>query len=432
MTGFKIVKGLYFFHRYYNIGCFGQNYRQVFMKGSITLINEELVNYCETTEPIYGLLDIFKMYFFKEYKRLKAKERDSIIKALPYMFRMWYYSTLIDETPFSPANIINSQIREVFGEGSTIAAKPILIYKNKVLKDIQFEYIVFSYGCYPVLMDLKIFLEHCTPDIETDESGLLSEKDSSLLLPSLCFNESFYITYLTNICYELKLLKRMPSIGVHRAMTLSDNIKNFFMLPSKEQMKKLIEATISLASSTLLRLLPSDKKLFSKEALNKLFTSSCSLDDYVSPIIKRHKINIDLENLDLENLDSIKELNFSEEDIYSTAINLELSFVFDAYLATPLGHYLQCIQPLYLDCFNFKLFLIQLLQGDNLDIPTIKLYFAMNNLYDLTYTGKKLMSAGQKKKDDIQRLRNSPDYDIIYAAILQYHSEEIDLFEAGL
>jgi hypothetical protein len=100
----------------------------------------------------------------------------------------------------------------------------------------------------------------------------------------------------------------------------------------------------------------------------------------------------------------------------------------DAYLTTPLGYYLQCIQPLYLNCFDFTMFFEQLLQAEEMDIPTIKLYFAMGNLFDLTYNGKRLMKATKKASVNIQELKNTPGYEEIYTAILQYHSDEIDVF----
>lgn len=373
-------------------------------------------------------MDIFKLYFFKEFKKLKVTEREPIIKALPYIFRMWYYSALIDESPFSPVNLINSQISEEFGEGCTVVPKPIPVYKNRVLKDFQFEYRLFPLKEYPVLEDLRLLLEHSTPDVGIDEGGLLLEEERASLINSLSFNEIYYITYLTNLAYELKLLKKMPSIGVHRAMSVRENIKEFFKLSKDTQMKKLIDATIAWGSLPLLQMLPSDRKLISKEALIELFTSGHSLDEYLAPIFKRHQIDIDFEGLDIENLEDLQALELSEEDLFAAAINLDLSFIIDAYLTTPLGYYLQCLQPLYLNCFDFTIFFEQLLQAEEMNIPIIKLYFAMGNLFDLTYNGKRLMKRTGKTSENIQELKNYPDYEEIYTAILQYHSDEIDVF----
>ena len=263
-------------------------------------MNIDIINFCNNTETIHGVLDLFKNDFLDEFSHYKPKERPPILKAIPYLYRIWYYSVLMSDTALSPSNFINSQIEEKYGEDFRVVPIVSPIYKNKVLKDFEFEFKVFSIDNHPVLEDLKMFLEHCTPDVEVDENGLLLEEEREILISTFTFKEIFYATFLTNLSYSLSFIKKMPSINTYRAMANRGRIEEFFSLSKTEQLKKIVDSVIETASKSLASPFEFDKRNFSKEALIKLFQDSQSLDEYSKNIFKKY--NIDIKDLDLEEL----------------------------------------------------------------------------------------------------------------------------------
>lgn len=376
---------------------------------------------------VYGILNIFKSEFLDEFKGYKPKERPPILKAIPYLYRIWYYSTLLSDTYLSPSNFINALINERYGEDFRVV--PIIkpIYKNKILKDFQFDYVVFNIDNHPVLEDLKLFVEHCIPDVGVDENGLLLTEDRDKLIETLTFKEIFYTTFLTNLAYSLNFIKKMPSINTYRAMANRIQIETFFNLSSTEQLKKIVEAVIETASKSLSRLFELDKKNFSKEALMKLFKNSQNMDKYSRALFK--KLNIDIRDLDLEEiyLNSIQEggnLSISEDTLMALTINIEFNFLIDAQLITPLGHYLQLIQPFYNEETVFQFHFTQLVEAFNTSVPPIKLYFFMSNSFDITPLGREILLDGAPPKNEFQKLPDNYDFEDIYQELSDYYCSD--------
>jgi hypothetical protein len=393
-------------------------------------LNIDIINFCNNTETIHGVLDIFKNDFLDEFSNYKPKERPPILKAIPYLYRIWYYSVLMSDTALSPSNFINSQIEEKYGGDLRVVPIVSPIYKNKILKDFEFEFKVFSTDNHPVLEDLKIFLEHCTPDVGVDENGLLLEEERDTLISKFTFKEIFYATFLTNLSYSLSFIKKMPSINTYRAMANRGRIEEFFSLSKTEQLKKIVDSVIETASKSLASLFEFDKRSFSKEALIKLFQDSQSLDEYSKNIFKKY--NIDIKDLDLEELylNSIEEggnLDIPEDTLMALSLNVDFNFLMDAQLLTPLGHYLQVIQPIYNEETVFQFHFTQLVEAFNSNVPPIKLYFFMGSGFDITSLGKDVLLEGNPPKNKLQELIDDYDFEDAYQELINYCSSEVFL-----
>lgn len=376
------------------------------------------------------ILKIFTEDFMLEYKEFSSRERKSIVKGIPYFYRIWYYSTLIDNTPLSPSNFINLQIQDKFGKGVRVV--PIInpIYKSRALKDFSFDFKLFTVEEHPVLEDMKLFLEHCSPDIGIDETGLLLDEERDEIINSLTFKEIFYATFLTNMAYELNLIKKMPSIGTYRAMPNSNNIHAFFSLSKAEQLERIAEAVITNASRAFGQAFSFDRITFSKKSLYKLLENSQSLDEYSNKIFKKFNANIDISALSELLFQPMSEESLEqipEEDLFGIALNVEFSFIMDACLLTPLGHYLQLIQPIYNEEFDFFLNFDQLVQADFAKIPLIKFYFIIANGFDITSLGKEILLGGKSPKNEFQKLAGTDNFEHIYKEIMEYVYSSIDI-----
>ncbi|SKA78317.1 hypothetical protein SAMN05428976_10362 [Clostridium sp. USBA 49] len=393
-------------------------------------MNKDILKFCNNNEYMNNILKLFTEDFFFEYNEFSPKEKRIIVKAIPYFYRIWYYSSLVDNTPLSPSNFINLQVQDKFGEKFRVV--PIInpIYKNRTLKEFKYEYKLFTIDNHPVLEDIKLFLEYCSPDVGIDESGLLLEEERNKIINKLTFKEIFYVTFLTNIAYELNLIKKMPSIGTYRAMQNLNNVNEFFSLSKIEQLKKIVAAIISNASKILLQSFNFDRSTFSKKALFELFSNSQNLNEYSYKIFKKFNIDIDISSLSELLFKPISEseiYKIPEERFFGIALSVEFSFIMDAYLLTPLGHYLQFIQPIYNNRFDFLFSFEQLIQADISNIPLIKLYFIMANGFDITPLGKEILLDGNSPKNEFQRLIGTIDFKNIYEEIINYVEPEVSI-----
>lgn len=387
-------------------------------------MSTNIINYCNSTETIYGILNMFKESFLRNLKPLKSTDRKLVIKALPYLYRMWYYSSLVPGTPLSPANFINTQVRKNFNDDSIVVPTVIPIYDKKALKSFKFEYTIFNLDNHPVLKDMKIFLEHCMPDIGIDKDGSILEDESDSFINLLSFKEIYYVTFLTNTAYELELLKKMPSINTYRAMTIYENTDAFFKLSSIEQLQKIYDATLAIASRALCSTFTYDENTFSEKSLQNLFKNAVFLDDFLDDIFKKFNMKSDtnFEELDFEFINSIDDSNIDNDELeIALALKLELSFIIDACLLTPIGYYLQLIQPIYVEKIDFEILFAQLIVAENFNIPLLKFYFIMSEEYDLTPLGKKLLLEGKSPKDEYQKLKITSGFKKVYKDIATYN-----------
>ena len=390
-------------------------------------MDNKLINYCNTTESIHGIFNIYKEEFLENYKLLSAKEKKPVKKALPYIYRMWYYSALMDDTPLSPANFLNMQIKEKYGEEAMVVPIARPSYKRKALSDFDQEFVVFDIENHPVLKDLETFLQYCRPDIGIDENGIVLEEERDNFIDLLTFREIFYVTFLTNISYELGLIKKLPSIGVFRAAAVADKIKAFLKLPKEEQLKIIVDTVLTIASKQMSELFPMDRSAFSVTALRKLVKDAVDLNEFLNDIMDKYNINVDLEELgdiDMDNLDEMDIEDLPQESMMALAIRMELAFSMDAYLTTPLGYYLQLLQPIYIYLYDASSYFYELYNAEVNNVPLIKMFFLMPNGFDLTVLGNKILLEGNKPKNEFQALADKIDFNEAYRDICGYNTEE--------
>jgi hypothetical protein len=393
-------------------------------------MNNPIEKYCYNTESIYGILNIFRDDFLNNYKLITSRRKKPVRTAMPYCYRMWYYSTLMADSPLSPANFINLQVQKDFGEETMIVPIALPKYRNKALIGFDFNYQPFSIDNHPLLRDLQLFLERCDPDIGVDELGLLLGEERETLLPEMCFKETFYITFLTNISYELGLLKKMPSIGIYRASPSIRNIKTFFKKSNEEQLRTIVAAVIEIASKQICKTFIHQKMFFSASALRSLFKDGCSLNDYMKDIF--HKFGLDGEITDMhdhlsEDDEDFDEMELPKEVLMALALRMELGFLIDAYLTAPLGYYLQLIQPIYTELYEFDTYFNQIIELNTSQVPLIKLYFIMPNSYDITPLGKLILLNGDPAKHSYQKLSENTDFAVSYQEILNYDKPSTSL-----
>lgn len=394
--------------------------------------HNEIIKYCIETESIYGLLDLFKKNFWEDYASLTSKEKKLSLRALPYIYRIWYHSSLIDDTSLSPANFINLQIKEKFKEECTVVPTITPIYSRKALKDFKFDFRVFSIGNHPILSDIRLLLDSSLPDIGIDEDGLILEEEREKFINNLTFKEIYYVTFLTNIVYELKLLKKQPSIGIYRAAAYQPQIEAFFSLSKEDQFEKIVDVVIKITSKQLCNIFIPDNKAFTINVLKDLLKDGLSLIDWLDSILTKYNLFYnasDLENIDLTDLENMPEDEQTQESLMSLGLSMELTFHMDMCLTTPLGYYLQLIQPIYSYEFDFESYFWNLYEAESNNVPQIRLYFSMPEGFDITSLGKQYFLKNKEPKHSFQNPIGEFDFKKSYTDIIEYNNSEIAIDE---
>jgi hypothetical protein len=394
----------------------------------------KITNYCNETESINGVLQLFKKGFFQDYNELTAKEKKLALKAFPYIYRIWYHSSLITDTTLSPANFINIQVEDKFSEDCAPIVVPTLtpVYSGKALKDFKFEFKTYSIENHPVLGDIKLLLDTSLPDIGIDENGIILDEERKKFIDNLTFKEIYYVTYLTNIAYELKLFKKQPSIGVYRAAAHLPNVEAFFKLDTEAQFEKIVEATIKIASKQLCQIFIPDNKAFTISIIKDLLKNGLDLTDWIEKIMTKYDLFFNtshLDGLDLDDLQSLPDDELTQKSLMALGINMELAFHMDICFTTPLGYYLQLIRPIYSYEFDFQSYFCDLYEAEQNNLPQIRLYFSMPQGFDLTPLGKKLFLNNNEPKNSYQKLVGELDFTKTYEDIVEYINSEIAIDE---
>ncbi|MGE5633204.1 MAG: hypothetical protein ACM3TR_19225 [Caulobacteraceae bacterium] len=82
-------------------------------------------------EAVENFLD----QFLDIYDQLNKKDQGVLTECFHQMFRKYYYSTLLPDTPLTPANIINTLVEREFNKNvMVIPTLKVNYYKNKKSK----------------------------------------------------------------------------------------------------------------------------------------------------------------------------------------------------------------------------------------------------------------------------------------------------------
>lgn len=371
-------------------------------------MKQDILGYYIHNKSLYGIIKLFEDTFKPSYSSMKGKNKKIIFKHLEHIYRRWYYSPFIDETITSPANIINTQINNKFKAGCVFLPHVTPNFKGAGFSGFNVEYTLFTADNHPVVKDLALLLDACSPDVEIIDEQHIDNKVLEVLIPKVTFKDETYIDYLFSICIELKLLKELPSINTFR-ISPTKQCDNFLKQSPRKQLNQIIDAAISLAEHRLFDILPIEENIFNKKYIKNMLTSSTDLDELIPTQFISMGIDI-YEILDSDGL--IKEPKNEEEAIVITTFYLYNIFI-DIYITCPFGYYLQLIQPLYNDSFPLMGEINGLYKAMNSNMDYEDLLYSPYSEYDLTALGEEILIKG-KKTEKYHDFDDDTDFNDVY------------------
>jgi len=287
------------------------------------------------------------------YRKANPKRRRRILPYLQAIHRRWYHATLIENTPFSPANLMESLCR-YFGLEPDSYIMPELRTKAKVT---GVDLIVKSYALenHPVVDDMRKLIEYCSPQVDLAEEGCFTDVQALELADTLSIVDPHYASYLLEVALWMKLLTKMPSLYVHR-LQISKTYQDTIDLSNEALLRKIVDATISLAAFGLRTSIPMPEHIFSETFVRNLLTQPMETDDIFANVFE-------LMGYDLNDLLEISNMPISDGhpfDLEDLGIDMELlsgtfvmGIVLDRFFFTPFGHFLRLIRPMYVIPFDF-------------------------------------------------------------------------------
>ena len=293
--------------------------------------------------------NLFLDDYFDHYTKLKYKDRSKILSLINASYRKWFYTTLVEETILTPCALSNKLLIE--RKAKCYTAPSLRINNNVKSGQNRFYFINIKYTLdkHPVVQDLFNFLEFCAPSIVLTEMDQLKKEDMNRLISKLSIQDIFYAEYLFDICVELELLEKIPSIYSNQAQP-SVVAKSFFDGSGVEIFTKIFEATIDMFCFQITSMLPQPVPIFNRRYFLEMLKKPATIDHLLEQIYTSAGIDLHYIIETVENDESLLELA-SNEAILSSAYLLGI--IIDRCFITPMGYYLKLIMPMYSSVIDF-------------------------------------------------------------------------------
>ena len=288
----------------------------------------------------------FEKKFVETYQVSNAKKRRKVLPYLHALYRRWYYATLVEHTPFSPANLMEA-ICAHFEEPTGLYPCPTLRTPTRV-SGVDMQILSYTAEAHPVVADMRRLMEYCSPHVDLCEEECFTDAQALEVAELLSMNDPHYASFLLELAIQMKLLTKMPSLYVQR-MQLGKKCEELLGLSDAELLHDIVNASIQMAAMGLRNSMPMPEHIFTEAFIRTLLTTPLETDEIFGRVFQIMGYDIeDLLKLSNEPMPSPE--SFLDPDMYDMELlsgTFVLGIVLDRFFFTPFGHFLRLIRPLY-------------------------------------------------------------------------------------
>lgn len=349
----------------------------------------------------------FEKAFEDIFKTTGRANRAKLLPCLANLYRRWYYSSMLENTFLTPANLFESLNRQ-YGRPAELC--PNVHLRTPVnYKGLRFSFEEYSRNNHPVAADFRTLINFCQPDIDLLENDRMPDDTAQEAAKLLHMNDPAYAAYLLALAFETGILTKIPSIHANRAQ-LSRKAEKLLSLKDEALFDLIVSSSLRYASRSLCELIPLPAPLFDEEYLLRILQEPVETDAIFQRLYDT--IGVDIE--DLIGLDVIEELDMLDMAVISGTYLLGL--VMDKFFLTPFGHYLKMIRPIYMLPFDFEneisIYLDSYIEEDDLAVA----FYAPCSRYFLTGLGLEYFSTAANEGNylDIENKLNFKDIAAIF------------------
>jgi len=348
-------------------------------------------------DDITKLHDLFDQGFMAAYRIANQNKRRGILPYLQSIYRRWYYATFVEDIPLSPANLVESICvhYDSVGEAGPLLTESYLLAharsKSK-LTGIDNKIKKYSIDNHPMVDDLRLLINNCTPHIDLHPSDSFTATQALDFGDIVSLNDPMYAAFLLEAAIEMKLIAKVPSVGVNRYKPAASSTKAL-AAPSREILTDIVEASITIAAKGLQNLAMLPDSLFSPSFLRSLLYKPMLTDDIFEKVYDALGYDMD-EVMDF----TMDEGSLSDLDVDLLAGTFMTGVLLDKFFFTPFGHFMKLIRPLYILPFNFETEITEYINVCDRPEESSIAFFAPCSSYTLTDIGLELL--GVEKTDD--------------------------------
>ena len=353
-------------------------------------------------DDIKKLHFLFDQNFMAAYRSASPNKRRGVLPYLQSIYRRWYFSTLIEDVPLSPANLAESICRHYELSPSTY---PVVYDRNKSkLTGTDFKLVEYSLDSHPMIDDMRLLINYCTPHIDLHEADSFSVSQALEFGEQVSLCDPLYAAFMLEVSIEMKLIAKVPSVGVNRFKPTARAAKTL-SAPCREVLADIVEATITIAAKGLQNLAMLPETMFSPSFIRALLRKPMFTDDIFEKVYD--SLGYDMEEmLDL----TMSEGGLDDMDVDLLAGTFMTGVLLDKFFYTPFGHFMKLIRPLYILPFDFKTEVTEYVNVcENPEENTIA-FFAPCSSYTLTDMGLELFGI-EKTEDNYMDIAKSAPFE---------------------
>jgi hypothetical protein len=373
---------------------------------------EQLAAFCNNQKSIVEAVTNFITRFNEIYREEDQTEQKILTQCVQQIFRKYYYSALDPESLFTPANITNTLCERKFS--CEWMAAPVLnvTVQGRKISRLDYRIIGFRTENHPMVKDWEQILYAAAAGIRMIDSGIPFPEEYQLLQNGLMLPDRHYINILCLAALNAGYLECVKT-GKNLIGKTTPNAAELFDLPNEEKLRRLIEAMAGVCSTTLAEIFPELQLEFTIDQLMGYLKKPKRFESLMLSIFAGE--GIDMQDMNALALDEILTdiMQMDELEQESIAKLFMLGRVLDIYFFTPFGYYMQLIQPVYPEVYDFRHELDELL-SDSDDFQEIRnRLFSGVAAYDLTAMGEKLLIKGRKPRREIAFPRDCGDAEML-------------------
>ena len=340
-------------------------------------------------DDIQKLHALFEQNFMAAYRSSNTNKRRGILPYLQSVYRRWYYSTLVEDVPLSPANLTES-ISVHYGQAA--ATYPVAYARSKSkFTGVDMKLVEYSPDNHPMVDDMRLLVDYCTPHIDMGPDAF-KPAQALELGERVSLNDPLYAAFLLEICFEMKLITKVPSVGVSRYKPAARAVKAL-AAPCRDILADIVDAAITIASRGLQNLVMLPDSLFTPAFVRSLLHEPMFTDDIFAKVYDALGYDMD-DMLDL----TMDEDGLDSMDVDLLAGTFMTGVLLDKFFFTPFGHFMKLIRPLYILPFEFGAEIVEFINvSDDPQENTIA-FFAPCSSYTLTDLGLECLDVD--KTDD--------------------------------
>ena len=352
----------------------------------------------EFTRHVGILNSNFNKNFLKVYKNASVSKRRRLIPFIHTIYRRWYYATMVEGTPLSPANMFSS-ICGFHGVEQNTHAIPVVRTPTKLV-GISATTLGYTVDEHPIMEDITHIMNYCNPYIDIHEMDALTEEQALDISLLLSIKDSYYAAFLFDIILRLGLIEKVPALYVNR-LNPTAKYDEFTKQKPRDMLIQVINTTIQFSSYGLRTSLQMPTAPFTNEFILEILKNPMKTDD----LIQMAFASIGVDITQIMNRDIFSE-EFQDSEEYDEIDGLihsmyVVGLALDKYLHTPFGYFLRLLNPLYVTPFEFEHEMTTFLDLPDDPAETFFSFYLPPELYRLTELGQALLGVAKSPSDNL-------------------------------